>query len=387
MLLDIDDFLPRESSLPQKRGSSVGKRLSLTPDAQGMYGLDVPQRLLWEACVMRWDITRTGELVTGRVSEPAFMDLNLKALRDGSSPSAALWQDDVEDALNPLRLLMAHEEDVHGVRPVASDLDAFLIGSKGMDPGPPIADDQVDLSRWLLSKMDEVLSTPSRQGWTKRWLEVVKAAATQGFHPTMPAFGYGDPTTYDIIANIVDATSNSGAVRHGPECFNYYFPQAMDETYLVVWEGFTHFYGRRHTPWQYVSADGLREFLLARVDDGYSFPLNPKWVVCDPGWAEVFDKLCRAPHAKGQLATWLPPHSGLREKLGDLVRQHPNGFRPAVERDEDIEIIDQDVADWELHRHIVFRRAKLKLRALHRMGAFRYVRPDASPAPVRQTDD
>ena len=57
------------------------------------------------------------------------------------------WQDDVDDPLNPLRLLMAHEEDVYGVRPVASDLDAFLIGSKGMKAGPPIADDQVDLMK------------------------------------------------------------------------------------------------------------------------------------------------------------------------------------------------------------------------------------------------
>ena len=88
-IIDIDDFVPLVEATV-RRGGEVGRRISLRPDAQGMYGLDVPQRLLWETCVIRKDIRRTGEWVTGRASEPAFMDLNLKALRDGSSPHAAL---------------------------------------------------------------------------------------------------------------------------------------------------------------------------------------------------------------------------------------------------------------------------------------------------------
>ena len=29
-----------------------------------------------------------------------------------------------------------------------------------------------------------------------------------------------------------------GAVRHGAECFNFYFPQELDPDFLIVWDGF-----------------------------------------------------------------------------------------------------------------------------------------------------
>ena len=35
---------------------------------------------------------------------------------------------------------------------------------------------------------------------------------------------------------------------------------------------------------KYVDERGLRAFLIERVDDGFSFPLNPKWILCDRGW-------------------------------------------------------------------------------------------------------
>ena len=208
-------------------------------------------------------------------------------------------------------------------------------------------------------------------------LGVVKAAASKGFHPSTPRFGYGDPQSYDIIANVVDVCSHSGAVRHGPECFNFYFPQELDTQFLIVWQGFTRYLGKRHAPWQYVSRSQLRDFLLARIDDGYSFPLNPKWIVCDRGWGEVYDKLRAAPHAQDQLATWLPPSSGLQEHLTRLVREHPNGFQPETSGTQQggagvvVDDVDQDMADWELHRHVVLHRAKIKLRALYLMGGFK----------------
>ena len=426
-LLDVDEFAPLNNE-PSTKASVPGIRLSLRPDARGMYGvrtprldratlksccahalcprlarhllasrcepprartrtieppspqLDMPQRLLWEACVARRDIGRSGEWGSGRPSEPAFMDLNLKALRDGSAPAAVLWQDDEGDPLNPLQLLMAHEEEVHGVRPVVSDLDAFLLGSKGMESTEPLAEDQVQLMHWCFDNMEKVLEVPAPQSWTKRWLQVVKTAASTGFHPNMPRFGYGDPKSYDIMASMVDATSHCGAVRHGPECFNYYFPQELDSSFLIVWHGFTRLptpfqrqwqSSKPSAPWRYVTRDGLREFLLERICDGYTFPLNPKWVLCDPGWHEVFARLCSAPHAQAQLDTWLPPSSGLRERLTQLTRAHPNGFRPAVDDESDVDHLDQDLADWELHRHIILHRAKIKLRAIHRMGGFK----------------
>ena len=99
----------------------------------------------------------------------------------------------------------------------------------------------------------------------------------------MPLYGFGDPQSYDIMAKAVEQLRFCGAVRHGAECFNFWFPQELDERFLVVWDGFVS-YGAR-VPWRYVDRQGLRDFLLGRVEDGYAFPLNPKWVLCDEGCA------------------------------------------------------------------------------------------------------
>ena len=84
------------------------------------------------------------------------------------------------------------------------------------------------------------------------------------------------------------ALNASGAVRHGAECFNFWFPQELDEGFLVVWDGFAKYHGNNHVPWDYLPPQGLTNFLLARVDEGYTFPLNPKWVICDAGFRDVW---------------------------------------------------------------------------------------------------
>jgi hypothetical protein len=60
-----------------------------------------------------------------------------------------------------------------------------------------------------------------------------------------------------------------GAVRHAAECFNYYFPQDLDDEFLVVW----HSYSSSHR--RYLSEPELRQFLIERVADGYVFPVSP----------------------------------------------------------------------------------------------------------------
>ena len=44
-------------------------------------------------------------------------------------------------------------------------------------------------------------------------------------------------------------------------------------------------------PWRYMNMQEVQSFLMDRIDDGFCFPLNPKWVLCDQGWYEVFEKL------------------------------------------------------------------------------------------------
>ena len=60
---------------------------------------------------------------------------------------------------------------------------------------------------------------------------------------------------------VIQATGDSGAVRHGAECFNYYFPQELDSEFLIVWSGLA------PKPWKYENEAGLRAFLLERAEE------------------------------------------------------------------------------------------------------------------------
>lgn len=124
-------------------------------------GLEVPERLLWEAFVVRGEISHEagGYGPTGRDSEPAFMSLNLVALTEQhltDTPSAVLWQHDLMNPLNPRGLLMAHEEDQ--VRPVASDIDAFLLGTKNVAYPSPLPPEHIAVLKWMLERIDEVFT-------------------------------------------------------------------------------------------------------------------------------------------------------------------------------------------------------------------------------------
>jgi hypothetical protein len=50
-----------------------------------------------------------------------------------------------------------------------------------------------------------------------RWLAIITQEARNGFHPKLPKYGFGDPTSYGLIGDIVEAMSACGAVRHGAE--------------------------------------------------------------------------------------------------------------------------------------------------------------------------
>jgi len=320
------------------------------------FGLDLPERLFREVYVAQPDISRHGAWQTGRASEPAFMDMNLYVLRDvEASPRAVMWQNDSEDALNPLSLLMAYEEEK--VKPVVSDFDAFMLGCSGNIRFEPLPPDQVDMMKWCLGHIEEVLSTPSKAGWMSRWLEILKRESDRGFHPEIPRFGFGDPTSYGIVEQLVVAMGLLGAVRHGAECFNFYFPQDLDDEFLVIWPGFG-----ADQPWQYLSESDLRDFLLDCVQRGYSFPLNPKWIICDQGWRAVFQRLRYSPQGKRQLAAWFPSNSKLIERIEELCDKFPAGFQ----KPEGVEELDIDLAELQLRRYETLQRAKRKLRVVLR---------------------
>jgi len=285
------------------------------------FGLDIPEPVLREAYIMLPDLSPMIGWETGRASEPAFMDMNLHSVRGDSTPSVCLYQHDLDDPMNPAGLLIAYAEKY--VKPVCSDFDTFTVGSKGMSYAP-VPPDQVDIINWSLENTAGLLaSCPSDKGWMGRWLEILcrNARDPNGIHPDFGKlkYGFGDGTSYGLIDDVVKCTAACGAVRHGAECFNYYFPQDLDDEFLVVWDGYT------NPPWRAVSEPELREFLIARAKDDYTFPLNPVWPVRDKGWYAVLEALKATAEGPANLKSWYPEQP-LLERIAELHAQYPDGF-------------------------------------------------------------
>ena len=131
-----------------------------------------------------------------------------------------------------------------------------------------------------------------------------------------------------------------------------------------MWSGFP------EVEWRYYSQPQLQRFLLERIEEGYTFPLNPKWVLCDEGWWDVYEALRR----KGGdgFDAWFPPGSGLRERIAEVREAHGEGFARRVPDslplDERMAFLsdklDFDMAELQLRRHLVLLRARMRLRAL-----------------------
>ena len=178
--------------------------------------------------------------------------------------------------MNPVSLVLAYQEA--RVRPVVSDFDCLLCGTRGINYLRP-ADNQTEVLQWLVDQLRKVLGDPRRGGWMARWFSVL--SETQ-FHPVWPPHGFGDPTSYQHFKHtITQMRGTCGGVRHGPESFNYYFPQDIvsDGTFLVMWEGWLKTIDPDNrpqcykAPFRHLSEPELRAFLLERV--GRRLALTP----------------------------------------------------------------------------------------------------------------
>lgn len=328
------------------------------------WGLDIPERLFWEVYIMDGDCTRVegSDMDTGRPSNPSFFTMNINATRKGTaqeySPQQSrpvVVQYNKVDPMDPMSLLMAYEENGF-VRPVVSDFDPFLVGTRGVAYKDPIDPKQIDVLKWCLKAIEEILSTPNNtKSWTACWLEILKR---DGHHPDTPRFGYGDPTSNRMIEKAVSNLHAYGAVRHGAECFNYSFPQQLDEKFLVICPS----EDNRHSPYKYLNQIELKEFLLQQIKLGFAFPLNLKWVLCDPGWLEIWYAMRSSSdqHVQEALDIWYPPQSGIREEIDRISELYPKGFITNAESIESRE--DTDLAMLEFDRHLILKRAKRKLR-------------------------
>eukprot|EP00427_Karlodinium_veneficum_P058035 CAMPEP_0169408372 /NCGR_PEP_ID=MMETSP1017-20121227/58660_1 /TAXON_ID=342587 /ORGANISM="Karlodinium micrum, Strain CCMP2283" /LENGTH=331 /DNA_ID=CAMNT_0009515461 /DNA_START=22 /DNA_END=1014 /DNA_ORIENTATION=- len=313
----------RDKSVKERRHSSA-TLLEFDDDyLPEAHGIKVPGHILHEVYLTRADLEPLVEWETGRKSEPAFMDMNIHAVCGDSTPKIVLYQHDEGDPMNPRGLLVAYAEKT--VKPVVSDFDAFLVASTGMHY-EPLPAEQAELAKWTLQGAREILKDPTADGWTSRWLSHLKEENARGFHPVAPKHGFGDPTSCGLIANVVEQTSLCGAIRHGAECFNFYFPQELDDEYLVVWSGF-----EQTPPWAYMQEPELREFLIERVKEGFSFPVNPVWPVRDPGWYKVLTALRNAEWAQDNLKSWFPEEQNILQVIDEIHNEFPNGYVPLNE--------------------------------------------------------
>ena len=143
--------------------TSLMENIDTYADSTECFGVEMPARLLWEAYVIRKDIGHDagGFGDTGRASEPSLMDLNLKAVTDTrATPPSVIFQYDTTRPLNPRGLLMAHEEDQ--MRPVASDMDCLLLGSKNARY-TPMEPNQIVQIEWMLNRIEEVSASECYQ--------------------------------------------------------------------------------------------------------------------------------------------------------------------------------------------------------------------------------
>ena len=305
---------------------------------KGLFGLELAQRLFWKGYVMEQDISRPrgSELETGRPSTPGFQDANNKTLKMAlkrtpePSPMPVVYQFDQDLAMRPQTLVMAYEEN-GTVTPVVSDFDGFLLGwrREALWFGCNIPRQQEDLMMWCIKHIEDILdSRPTTDTWTVRWLEVLKREASSGFIPEIPEYGFGDPKSYGIMEEAAKRLIDTGAVRHGSECFNYYFPQEIDDMFLLISDTLS------PVSWKYVNVEDLQALLSQKIAEGFVFPLNPKWILCDPGWKKLYDELMAsdALYADMSKDVWYPPFLGIREKIEEIHKRHPYGFRQRTGR-------------------------------------------------------
>jgi len=338
------------------------------------YGLEIPKRLFWEAYVMRAkDITREPGSVydTGRPSRASFQDMNFASIKnecEEDSPRCVVWQytdpylppnEPDPDPMMSQTLLMAYEE--HGrVMPVVSDFDCFLLGTRGVRFHTPLPEEQVELVQTMITDIEKILKDckegKSKANWTASWLDVMKH---QKKHVTMPKYGFGDPKSYAIMKYAAERLEEFGAVRHAAECFNFYFPQELDDEFLVIGGNLG---GAKY---KYMKLNELQDFLSGCIDLGFTFPLNPKWVLCDEGWKALWDKLTGSTHPNVQLSinAWYPPGSGLKERIEEISKQNPQGFQGDLTgRKKGTQAWDE--AEVALDRYQRIQRAKRKLWAV-----------------------
>ena len=106
-------------------------------------------------------------------------------------------------------------------------------------------------------------------------------------------------------------------------------------------------------PWRYTNTEGLIDILCEKIDEGFTFPLNPKWILCDKGWRRVYDKLWASdrPNVQRSLSIWYPVE--IRDRIDEISAKHPQGFVDTSISSDQSSGVRADLAQLELERYVV----------------------------------
>ena len=95
----------------------------------------------------------------------------------------------------------------------------------------------------------------------------------------------------------------------------------------------------------------LISILNKKIDEGYTFPLNPRWILCDPGWKILYDRLlaCDKPNVQESMNIWYP--KDIRERIREISTKFPHGFVQCKDQDHQSSGVSVDLAEMELRRY------------------------------------
>jgi len=112
-----------------------------------------------------------------------------------------------------------------------------------------------------------------------------------------------------------------------------------------------------------VNSEELIDILCERIGQGFTFPLNPKWILCDPGWKLVYDKLMasRASNVQSSLSIWYP--EGIRRRIDEISTKFPHGFAKCNYQAFHRNSMSAGLAELELKRYSAVNEGRKKLRS------------------------
>eukprot|EP00933_Yihiella_yeosuensis_P006845 TRINITY_DN111664_c0_g1_i1.p1 TRINITY_DN111664_c0_g1~~TRINITY_DN111664_c0_g1_i1.p1 ORF type:complete len:618 (+),score=43.53 TRINITY_DN111664_c0_g1_i1:152-1855(+) len=259
-----------------------------------VYGLVVTALQLQEAFLAP-PLTRDVQWNYGRESSPMFMDWNLESVASFGEPSnpevppVCLVQGDSLNPFNARGLLMAHICQKQ-VRPVTSDIDLWGYLIQG-GPHDDLDEQNSKLAFWCLEQTEQIIASSSREDWDTQWMQMLQKGGKSAFAhlctEDMSPLGFGDDRLIEIIRGCVARTSETGAVRHSAECSNWYFPQPLDDHFLVICADVPSGWLQQ---WRYMTEDGLRTFVQDMATKGFAAAINPTIPVRYPAWRDIYSR-------------------------------------------------------------------------------------------------